>query len=226
MTMRWLDRQWIEYENINYDQFNIKGGQKYCAFEASIPGDFSSATFFAVLSAISGNSIKMNNLDINDTQGDKRVIDILEDMGATVIRDNDYITIEGGELEGRNIDMNDIPDALPAMAVAGCFAKGETRLFNVPQARLKETDRISVMCNELTKLGADISEISDGLIIKKSTLRGNKVCGMGDHRVVMALTIAGLNIQGDTVIDTAECAEVTFPGFFDIIRNLGGKLEE
>ena len=121
--------------------------------------------------------------------------------------------------------MNAIPDALPAMAVAGCFAAGETRLVNVPQARLKETDRIRVMCEELTKMGATIRELPDGLVIQKSKLKGTVVSGHDDHRIVMALAIAGLNVAGETVIDTAEAANVTFPEFVDLIGACGGKIE-
>jgi 3-phosphoshikimate 1-carboxyvinyltransferase len=111
------------------------------------------------------------------------------------------------------------------MAVAGCFAEGETRLLNVPQARLKETDRIHVMCTELKKMGADIEELPDGLIIRKSRLRGCAVSGHDDHRVVMALAVAGLNTDGVTEIGTAEAMNVTFPEFPEMVASCGGKME-
>ena len=120
--------------------------------------------------------------------------------------------------------MNAIPDALPAMAVAGCFAEGETRLLNVPQARMKETDRIAVMCSELKKMGADIEELPDGLIIRKSQLKGCEVSGHNDHRIVMALAVAGMNINGNTIIDTAEAMNVTFPEFLRLANDIGGNL--
>jgi 3-phosphoshikimate 1-carboxyvinyltransferase len=225
ITLWWLDKQGIEYKNNNFKSFNIKGGQKYKRFNMSIPGDFSTATFFMVLAAISGGEFVLNNLDMTDPQGDKQVLSILESMGVKVIYEDGRIRIKGDKLIGREIDMNSIPDALPAMAVAGCFAEGETRLVNVPQARLKETDRIRVMCEELGKLGADISELDDGLVIKQSRLKGGRVCGHDDHRVVMSLAIAGLNTEGETVIDTAEAANVTFPEFVQYIQACGGNIE-
>lgn len=224
MTMWWLDNQGIKYGNDNFKEFHIKGGQKYKPFSAAIPGDFSSATFFMVLSAISGGEFMLKNLDMTDPQGDKKVLDYLQDMGAAVRYAEDGISIKAGALKGIEIDMNPTPDALPAMAVAGCFAEGETRLVNVPQARLKETDRIHVMCMELKKMGADIEELPDGLIIRNSRLKGCRLCGHDDHRVVMALAVAGLNTDGETVIDTAEAVNVTFPEFTQFIRDCGGNV--
>ncbi|NSW92844.1 MAG: 3-phosphoshikimate 1-carboxyvinyltransferase [Firmicutes bacterium] len=221
MTLWWLDKQGIKYENNGFKRIYIYGGQEYKGFKISIPGDFSSATFFMVLAAISGDEIVLENLDMTDPQGDKLVLSILENMGAKVTYDGNLIIIKGDKLKGMEIDMNSIPDALPAMAVAGCFAHGETRLVNVPQARLKETDRISVMCRELKKMGADISELPDGLVIRKSRLKGCEVDGHYDHRVVMALAVAGLNAEGTTIISTAEAMNVTFPEFANLARECG-----
>jgi len=226
MTLWWLDKFGIKYENNSYKEFFIKGGQSYKSFSETIPGDFSSATFFLVLASINKSKIKLYNLDMSDVQDDKRVIEILKEMGAKIeINDKEKsVTIEGGDLKGIEIDMNDIPDALPALAVAGCFARGETKLLNVYQARLKETDRIKVMATELTKMGARITELEDGLIIKESKLMSANVNGHFDHRVVMALTIAGLNVEGKTIVDTAEAASVTFPEFADYIKKCNGNL--
>lgn len=225
MTLWWLDRQGIRYHNEDFREFYIPGGQKYSAFDMAIPGDFSSAAFFLVQAAISGGEFTLDNLDMSDPQGDKLVISILRDMGARVSFDNGSLYIKGDGLTGREIDMNSIPDALPAMAVAGCFAEGETRLVNVPQARLKETDRISVMCNELRRMGADIQELPDGLVIRRSYLKGTFVEGHYDHRVVMALAVAGLNTEGETIIDTAEAMNVTFPEFARLMQDCGGNIE-
>lgn len=225
MTLWWLDRFGVKYENDAFKTFTIKGGQSYKPFDVTIPGDFSSATFFVVLAAISGGEFLLKNLDMSDTQGDKQVLSFMESMGAGVRLREDGILIKGNGLKGIEIDMNSTPDALPAMAVAGCFAEGETRLLNVPQARMKETDRIHVMCTELKKLGADIEELPDGLIVRRSRLKGCRVNGHDDHRVVMALAVAGLNTEGETVIDTAEAMNVTFPEFTGLIRACGGEME-
>jgi 3-phosphoshikimate 1-carboxyvinyltransferase len=116
--------------------------------------------------------------------------------------------------------MNAIPDALPGLAVVGCFASGTTRLQNVPQARLKETDRIAVMHEELSKMGADTEETEDGLIIRESNLRGAVVDGHNDHRIVMALAVAALGAEGETTITSAEAVSITFPSFFRSLREI------
>lgn len=226
ITTWWLDKLGIEYRNEDYKKFWVKGGQKFKPFDMTIPADFSSATFFAVLAAISGGTITMKNLDMTDPQGDKEVLFLLEKMGCTVKFESDSVTVTGGKLKGIDIDMNAIPDALPAMSVAACFAEGETRLCNVIQARYKETDRISCMYKELSAMGADIEELEDGLLIRKSTLKANpELHGYADHRIVMALSVAGLCCDGETVVDTSEAAAVTFPNFQDLIRQCGGIIE-
>lgn len=224
MTLDWLDFQHIEYEQDGMKTFRIPGNQQYRAFTRTIPGDFSSATFFICAAACTGGSITLNNLDMNDSQGDKQVADIIEAMGATVTREQQRITVTGKSLTGGEFDLNAIPDALPALAVTACFARSQTRLVNVPQARLKETDRIAVMKKELSSLGADITELPDGLIIRESELSHGSVHGHGDHRVVMAMAVAGLAGNG-VEVDTAESAAVTFPDFVQLMKNAGAVID-
>jgi 3-phosphoshikimate 1-carboxyvinyltransferase len=219
MTLRWLEIQRIHMERQGLRRFVIPGGQSYRAFEKAVPGDFSSAAFFFCAAAVSGGPVTLRGLDMGDVQGDKAVVPILKSMGCTVKTAGTNITLTGGMLKGRDIDMNAIPDALPALAAAACFAEGKTRLFNVPQARLKETDRIAVMAQELSKMGARVRELPDGLEIEGGGgLRGCRVDGHGDHRVVMALAVAALGAADDTEIETAEAASITFPGFFDLLE--------
>lgn len=227
MTLKWLDEQGIKYEkNDELTHFKIKGNQKYKPFEKQIPGDWSSAAFPLIGAAITRSNVLLKGLDIDDVQGDKSIIEYLERMGADITIEADGIRIKGKELYGTAIDLSNTPDALPALAVVGCFARGATELYNVAQARIKETDRIKVMIEELTKMGAKIKELKDGLIIHNSTLKGTTVEGHSDHRVVMALSLAGLIAEGTTKITTAESVDVTFPGFADSMKNLGAQIEK
>lgn len=226
MTLWWLNELGIEYHNTGYQQFIVKGGQTYKPFTKYIPADFSSATFFMVAAAITRSTVVLKGLDFNDTQGDKEVVNILKAMGAEVDILPDAIAITGKTLKGGAFDLNAMPDALPALSVCACFADGETRLVNVPQARVKETDRIAVMCAELKKMGAHIEELPDGLVIRKSALKGAHVNGHHDHRVVMALVVAGLAADGSTTIDTAESVSVTFPNFVELMQALGAGIRK
>ncbi len=217
MTLKWLDEQFISYTNKNFKEFFIPGGQKYHPFKTQVPGDFSSATFFFCAAAITGSTIALDGLDMKDSQGDKAVVHMLEKMGCSTQILKNTVILSGKELQGRTLDLNDTPDALPALAAAACYAEGETRLINVPQARLKETDRIAVMKKELSKMGADIEELPDGLVIQGTSLKGAEVSGHGDHRVIMALAIAALQAEGETVIDDDSAVSITFPEFFTFL---------
>ncbi len=234
MTLDWLDKQGIEYENQNFRKFKIKGNQSYKSFDSAIPADFSSATFFLCAAAMLADEVTLLGLDFSDSQPDKAVVEYLKAMGADITIAADSITIKAAPLKGLEIDMNATPDALPAMAVTAAFAEGTTRLVNVPQARSKETDRIKCMAEELEKIGVDIEELPDGLIIRRSTnnLRvtghGQRVTnldGRSDHRIVMALSLAGLAIEGQTTIDTAEAINVTFPDYVELMKSIGANME-
>jgi 3-phosphoshikimate 1-carboxyvinyltransferase len=225
MTLDWLDQQHIYYEREGWEVFRVKGRQSYHPFEKRVPGDFSSATFPLCAAAITPSRLLLKGLDMGDTQGDKEVINMLKSMGADIQTGEEGIVVASSELTGGELDLNNTPDALPALAVVGCFAKGETVLKNVAQARIKETDRIKVMATELSKMGADIEEMKDGLIIRQSELKGTKVRGYHDHRVVMALSLAGMMAQGETEIDSAESIGITFPGYVGKMCRLGARME-
>ncbi|MBN1143424.1 MAG: 3-phosphoshikimate 1-carboxyvinyltransferase [Bacteroidales bacterium] len=223
ITLDWLRRLGIRFEQQGLDWFKIYGNQQYKAFEREMPADFSTAAFPLCAAAITGSELLIRGLDFNDHQGDKQVFNYFERMGMQVKHFDDGVLVKGAGLNGIDIDMNATPDALPAMAVAACFAKGTTRLLNVPQARLKECDRIAAMAKELSKLGARVEELPNGLIIHRSNLKGTEVHGYDDHRLVMALSIAGLAAEGETTVDTAEAASVTFPNFVHDMTGLGAQ---
>ncbi len=224
MTLQWLDKLGIRYQNNDFDTIKIFGNQKYTSFEKSIPSDWSSATFLLIAAAMLGREVVIKDLDLNDVQADKEVLQYLIKMKSNVHIGEKEITIKKSNLEGCELDLNNTPDALPAMAVLGCHAKGRTILKNVAHARIKETDRIQVMTKELSKMKAVISETDDGIIVEQSKLQGTKLKGYNDHRIVMALSLAGLVAKGITEIDTAEAIKVTFPNYVNIMKSLGAKM--
>jgi len=225
---------WLKFLNIDftyepdYSKFIVKGGQKYKSFSKTIPADFSTASFPLVASAITKSPIAIKNLDFEDKQGDKELFDVLEKMGMYIEKFSNEVNIrKTGILIGdREINMNNMPDALPVMAVAACFAKGETILNKAPHARIKETDRISAMAQELTKMGAKIKELNDGLVIEGTKLHSAIVNGRGDHRIIMSLCIAGMASDGETIVENAEDFTVTYPGFIRDFKQLGANIEK
>ncbi len=226
ITTDWLDWQGIKYtRKKNGLYYYVSGGQKFNAFDKEIPADFSSATFFLCAAAMAGGEVVVEGLNYTDSQPDKAVVEYLKTMGADIEVEGNNTTVKASRLQGVDIDMNGTPDALPMMAVVGAFAGGTTRLLNVPQARKKETDRIACMASELAKMGASIQELPDGLVIHNSNLKAARVEGHDDHRIVMAMAVAGMLTEGVTTITTAEAMNVTFPTFASLMNALGAKLE-
>jgi len=225
MTLWWLAGQGIEIEySRELTSYKVRGGQSYKPFDTVIPADFSSAVFAAVAAAIGGAPIELCGLDFSDTQGDKEVFGHLEAMGAAVERSSDTVKVSGGKLRGAIIDLNRTPDALPALAVAAAVAEGETVFTNVAQARIKETDRITVMVEELGKMGIAIRELPDGMVVRGGRMKGARVDSHKDHRVAMALALAGMNAEGETEIDGAEAAEITYPTFVEDFVRIGANI--
>ena len=223
MTLKWLDDQGIKYRiSDDLEEVWVKGGQSYKPLDTYIEGDFSSASFFFVAAAIHGTEVTVEGLDKNSTQGDKEILNILEKMGCSIKWNGMAVTVKGPEkLKGGVFDLNAIPDTLPALSVAAAFAEGDTILENVEQARIKETDRIKVMRENLNELGVEADERRDALIIHgNGSVKGGKAKGYGDHRVIMALAILGTRTEEETEIDDVSAASVTFPTFFDLLENL------
>ncbi|MBN1653259.1 MAG: 3-phosphoshikimate 1-carboxyvinyltransferase [Deltaproteobacteria bacterium] len=225
ITLDWLDKQEIAYLNQGLRFFRVAGGQRYRAFDLPIPADFSSATFFLCAGALLDADITLTGLDFSDSQPDKAVAGYLKEMGADIAVEGSSVRVKKSSLKGIEIDMNRTPDALPAMAVTAAFAEGTTRLVNVPQARSKETDRIACMAIELRKMGVDTEELPEGLVVHHcAELKSAVLDGYGDHRIVMALSLAAMAMEGTTLIDTAEAIDVTFPEFVPLMKSLGARM--
>jgi 3-phosphoshikimate 1-carboxyvinyltransferase len=225
ITLDWLDKQKIRYTRQDMAHFSIPGRQVYKPFDLSVPADFSSATFFLCAGALTAEYLTLTGLDFTDSQPDKAVVDYLKRMGADISISSNKVVVRKSKLMGVDIDMNRTPDALPAMAVTAAFASGTTRLYNVPQARKKETDRIACMAKELGKLGADVEELPDGLVIHGGRkLYPADLHGYDDHRIVMAMSIAGMILEGTTTVDTAQAAGVTFPDYVPLMQSLGADI--
>ncbi|MDD5696998.1 MAG: 3-phosphoshikimate 1-carboxyvinyltransferase [Victivallaceae bacterium] len=226
ITLGWLNRLGVEFEaapDMRY--FRIPGRQRFRAFDWTIPADFSTAAFPLGAGVLAGGEVKIKNLDFTDLQGDKAVFDFIEKFGARIERLPRYTRVLPGRLHGVELDLNATPDALPILAVIAAGAQGVTRLFNVAQARIKETDRIACMTRELRKMGIAAAELPDGMIIPGGRLRGAELESYDDHRIAMALTVAALAADGDSLIEKAESAAVTYPDFIADFKALGAAIE-
>ena len=226
MTLAWLSGQGTDVVRRGWEHFAIPGGRGYRAFARQVPADFSSATFLLAAAAVTGSELTLEGLEMTDSQGDREVVRVLERLGCHVRINARSVTIAGPSgpdagLSGGEVDLNAMPDALPALAVVGTRCREPLRLVSVPQAREKETDRIAVMAEAIARLGGRARELPDGLVIEPGRLAGGTADSAGDHRVAMALAVAGLCAAGPVTVTNAEVASITYPGFYDALAACG-----
>jgi 3-phosphoshikimate 1-carboxyvinyltransferase len=214
----------------------IKGGTELNAFDISVPADFSSAAFFmAAALIVPGSELLIKNVGVNTTR--TGLIDIIKDMGASIEFLNgrnisgepvaDLYCKTAGLLKAVKITKEVIPaiiDEFPILCVLATQAEGVTEIRGAEELRVKESDRIAAMAAELRKLGVEVEEYPDGIAVKgKTALKGGTVSSHGDHRIAMSMAIAALVAEGPTVINNASCVDISFPGFFEQLKNITGK---
>ncbi|MEA1984925.1 MAG: 3-phosphoshikimate 1-carboxyvinyltransferase [Euryarchaeota archaeon] len=211
----------IFVDSTNNMKFMIPAKQRYDLDDYMVPGDFSSASYLLAAAAVTGSKVTVQNL-FPSKQGDVIILDVLRRMGASVDWDEGTgeVTVRGNELHGITFDAGATPDLVPTIAVLGAVADGVTVIENAEHVRYKETDRLHAMATELGKMGIDVREDTDRLTITGGNPAGADLHGWHDHRIVMALTIAGL-VAGGTTIDTAEAIFISYPNFFDNMRSIG-----
>jgi len=211
-----------EFQNCRIDEFKVKR-QCYTACDYTVEGDYSSASYLLALIAINGGKARIMNLFRDSKQGDKFILDILQKMGATVIRGENYVEIaSNGNLKAIDVDLSNAPDLLITVAVLAAMAEGTTNITGVAHARVKETDRIDTTCRELEKLGCRLVEREDGMSITGGVTSGT-VDSHGDHRLAMAFSLIGL--KHDIEITNGEVFDVSFPDFIESMKELGFELE-
>lgn len=224
LTLSWLKN----YSRDGYERFVMDGNSRYPGFEYRVPGDLSSLAFPVAAALITGSEILIHNVDLDDIQGDKELIFLLQEMGAHFVIDSKNKTLQvkkSGVLGGCKADINNYIDALPILAVIGCFAEGETHIFNAKVAKQKECDRITGIATELQKMGAKLIATDDGLKIRKSDLKGTGVHSYQDHRMAMSLAIAGLGAEGETIVSPVDCVAKTFPSFLNDFQLMGANFK-
>lgn len=209
----------IEVDNQNYQRFVINGQQHYQSpGEYLVEGDASSASYFLAAAAIRGGTVTVTGIGRHSVQGDIRFVDVLEKMGATVIWGDDFVACTGAPLTSVDMDMNHIPDAAMTIATTALFAKGRTRMTNIYNWRVKETDRLYAMATELRKVGAEVIEGEDFITITPpAQLQHAEIATYNDHRMAMCFSLVALSDTPVTILDPG-CTAKTFPDYFDQLR--------
>ena len=199
----------------------------YRALEYAVEGDASSASYFWAAAAITGGAVTVTNIPETPLQGDAAFADILGKMGCLVEKGPQGVTVRGpapGYLKGMEIDMSKWPDVVPTLAVVASFAQGATHITNVEHLRIKETDRLRAMATELGRLGVDIREEKDGLIIHGGNgYHGAEIETYDDHRIAMCFAVASLRVPGIRVLDPG-CVSKSFPEFWKVWKDVALEL--
>src|SRR5437667_2194637 len=225
LLLYWFRKVGLHYENVNqaHAHYIFPGNKPPHAFDAEIPFEWSVPAYPLLAAILTPDSkICVRGMNWEDPYGAKQVIAVLQHMSADITIEGDALTARTSELHGIEVDMNDLPDQVPTVAVAACFAKGTTIIKNAVTARWKECDRIAATCKELSKMGANVIEKEDGLIIDQDgtwKLQAAHLDGYYDHRMILTFAIAGMQVEGETLISDAQMAEKSFETFIpDMIK--------
>jgi 3-phosphoshikimate 1-carboxyvinyltransferase len=229
LTQAWLPGAVKKVQVKNQLHYTVIGERQKAPLQYSVPGDFSSIAYLVAAAAIVGVKLTVSGLDWNDLQGDKIFIDTLINMDGNKVIEK---TAAGLCVHGKarfvadvTIDVNDCIDMVTIVAVIACFAAGETKITGAGIARQKESDRLLAMGSELKKMGANIQVNDDGFVIVGGPLFGADLLSWSDHRIAMALSVAALGAQDDSIIRGADCVKKSYPGFYSDLKKLGAGIE-
>lgn len=206
--------------------FAVRGGQRYTGRELAVEPDASSASYFLAAAALLGGRVTVPGIGPGSLQGDARFADVLEAMGCRVERSADAVTVVGpgdGRLRAVDVDLNDMSDMTPTLAVLAPFADGPVRIRNVGHIRVQESDRLRALATELGRLGVRVDEAESGLTIHPGAVLPGVVRTYRDHRIAMAFAVLALRAR-DVEIDDPGCVAKTFPDFFARLEELGARV--
>ena len=219
LTIEIINLFGVKIENDSYETFKIKGNQKYKIGKYFVEGDWSGAAFFIVAASIAGK-VKINNLYANSLQGDKAILNVIKDFGAKVDIKSDYVVVEKYNSKAFKYNAEETPDLVPSLVALAINAEGESVISGISRLKYKESSRAEVLVKEFSKLGADIKINCDSIIIKGGTLKGGVVSSNNDHRIAMALMVAGLKSESIIEIEGVECISKSYPGFEAELKKL------
>ena len=209
----------VDVECTDHSRFYIPADQTYHAMDYAIEADWSSASYFLAAGAITQGEVTLIGLNSKSVQGDAGFLNVLEKMGCTIERSSEKIFIKGNPLRGIDINMNSMPDVVQTLAVTSLFAEGETRISGIGNLRIKETDRIEALENELSRLGAHVESGKDFIKIRPGAYIPTDIETYDDHRMAMSFALVGLKVPGIRV-KNPNCVEKSFPGFFEQLEKI------
>jgi 3-phosphoshikimate 1-carboxyvinyltransferase len=224
MTLHVMERFGAEIERGDKNRFKVKSGRNYTGQKYVVEGDASSASYFFLAAALCRGRVRVMNVNPESMQGDIKFLNIMESMGCSVVRGDSWVDVIGSPLHEGNVvfDMGNMPDMVPTLSVLAAFRQGRTSITNVSHLRLKESDRIAALVNELHRIGVNAEERDDGLVIEGGKPRGADIETYNDHRIAMSFAIGGLAVPKMKIKDKL-CVGKSFPSFWDELKKLYGR---
>ncbi|CAN5173661.1 hypothetical protein BH09PAT2_BH09PAT2_00740 [soil metagenome] len=221
MTIGMMQEWGVIVKNLDYNRYIVAPGQSYKMKEYIVEGDYSGAGYFFAIAALTGSTLTLQNLNSHSSQGDKNFVNILQQMGNTIKYGDNSVTIQGYGIKPLNVDMEQCPDQAQTLAVLAAFADGVTTMKGVRSLRVKETERVKAVQQELAKMGIRTeSPDVDTLIIYGGNPKAAIIDTYGDHRMAMSFAVAGAKIPG-MKINNPEVVNKTFPDFWKKLENIG-----
>lgn len=223
MTGAVLHQYGVQFVNEDYRRFFVPGQQNYLSCDFTVEGDYSLGAVWLAAGLLGQQPLEVTGLMPNSIQGDGVCLELFRRMGGQIAVKEKSLVAYPSELQGLEMDARDCPDLVPVFAVLGCLAKGRTKICHAGRLRIKESDRLAALAEELGKLGAKIEETRDGLLIEGvGRLHGGEVQGHFDHRIIMALALASLRSEGKVLIEGAEQVRKSYENFWQDFVRLGG----
>lgn len=226
LTMQMMEKFGVSSYFIDDYTIKIPGNQCYHSANVTVEADYSQFAFFAALGCLN-NSVSCIGMNLDSLQGDRVILDVVARMNGKALPLSQGWRIEKSQLKGTEIDLSDCPDLGPILMVLGSLAKGKTQIIHAQRLRMKESDRIAAMEEELRKLNVEIESTEDTVTITGCEIwpGGITLCAHQDHRIAMALAIGASVANNKIVIDQAECVEKSYPAFFEDLKRLGVQVE-
>lgn len=220
MTLQVMRDFGVSAKAKDYESFHVPCGQVYRGRSTAIEPDASNACYYWAAAAIAGGPVLVRGLSTDSSQGDVRFVQLLESMGCSVSHPPGGIEVTGGDLDGGDFDLTDMPDTAQTLAVVALFARGTTTLRGLKTLRIKETDRIAALAAELDRLGARVEQGSDFLRVTPAGLHGGRIQTYNDHRMAMSFALPGARVPGVVILNPA-CVAKTYPNYFEDIARIG-----
>ena len=221
ITLDSLARFGVASDRRGYEWFKVAGGQRFRAGAYAVEPDCSQASYFWAAAAVTGSTVTVKGITADSRQGDIRLLDVLAQMGCRVAKSAAGLAVSGARLSAVDVDMGDMPDVVPTLAVVAAFARGKTLIHNVSHLRAKESDRLAVVVSELNRIGIEAGCDANTLWVQGGSPRGAAVETHDDHRIAMSFAVAGLKTPGIVIMDET-CVQKSFPTFWEIFDGLYG----